>query len=76
MFYRNVCKFILNAQEQIENGNNSDKRNQKNTVLCQLLERRDKFNLKLEDFISIMTDLIIGGVDTVTFSKLYYKYKN
>ena len=60
-FLRNVCKHIVSAQEQME----KTEMKTKNTVLCQLLERKEKYNLKLEDVISIMTDLIIGGVDTV-----------
>lgn len=44
-------------------------------MLTQLLARRDKYNLSTTDVVSIMTDLIIGGVDTVSsravFGRLY-----
>ncbi len=36
------------------------------TMLTQLLERRKKYNLTMTDIVSIVTDLIIGGVDTVS----------
>jgi len=36
------------------------------SMLTQLLARRDKYNLSTTDVVSIMTDLIIGGVDTVS----------
>ena len=59
-YLRNVCKYINQAQKQLQIS-------QKNTILCQLLEKMEKYNLNQDDVISIMTDLIIGGVDTVIF---------
>ncbi len=45
------------------------------SMLAQLLARRDKYNLSTTDVVSIMTDLVIGGVDTVScravFGRVY-----
>jgi hypothetical protein len=35
------------------------------TALNQLLTSQEKYNLKLDDSIAIMADLLLGGVDTV-----------
>lgn len=42
-----------------------------NTILSHLLCRRGKYNLELTDVVTIMTDLIIGGVDSVREFKSY-----
>ena len=38
----------------------------------QLLDSQEKYNLKLDDTIAIMADLLFGGVDTVILNL----YKN
>ncbi len=42
------------------------------SLLSLLLERKDMHNLEKEDVIAILTDLIIGGVDTVNIYFLIY----
>ena len=44
---------------------------EKETLLSKLLERRHKYSLSMLDVTAIMTDLLIGGVDT-TSTTLYY----
>ena len=50
----------------------SKKQEIRNTALMQLLDSQEKYNLKLDDTIAIMADLLFGGVDTVILNL----YKN
>jgi hypothetical protein len=36
------------------------------TALSQFLENQNKYNIQLDDIVAIMTDLLLGGVDTVS----------
>jgi hypothetical protein len=40
----------------------------KKTILGQYLERKHLYNLSINDVISVMSEFLIGGVDTVLFS--------
>jgi len=46
----------------------------KMTALSQFLENQNKYKIELDDIVAIMTDLLLGGVDTV--NKWKYQYWN
>ena len=47
----------------------------KQTFLGQMLDKREKYNLELNDIVAVMCDLIIGGVDTTSTSIHYLLYE-
>lgn len=58
--YRVAGDYIRQAQLNAENS-------EKRTVLKEFLARKEKYGLTIQDVVSIMTDFLIGGVDTVKF---------
>ena len=44
--------------------------------MSQFLEHREKHKLELNDIVAIMTDLLLGGVDTVCNLKVYFYSHN
>ena len=57
------------ARRYIKEADEILKRNplKKQTFLGQMLDKREKYNLELNDIVAAMCDLIIGGVDTVKY---------
>jgi cytochrome P450 len=51
------------------------KTNVKQTVLSQYLEKIDKYNLTIDDVISIMAELLIGSIDTTSATLHYLLYE-
>ncbi len=70
--YSVVNDYIDRAQEKMK----SDPVNkEKNTVLSQYLERREKYGLTMKDVLAIMTDFLIAGVDTTAISIYHLMYE-
>lgn len=66
--YSIVRKYIERAQRDL-----AEKKieTEKKSILEEFLLRKEKYDLKLEDVVSIMTDFLVAGVDT-TSNSLYY----
>jgi cytochrome P450 len=63
--YKTVKNFIQEAKDKLENQNPNNPH--KKTILSRFLERKDNYGLEVDDIVSIMIDLMIAGVDTVSF---------
>lgn len=73
LVYQQVTDYLKEAQENWEKNKNEE--GAKNTILGQFLSRREKYNLELADIVSIMTDLLIAGVDTTSISTYHLLYE-
>lgn len=58
--YRTCRKYIDEAHKDLLSSGAY-----KQTILGQYLERKDLFNLSMSDVVSVMSEFLIGGVDTV-----------
>jgi len=68
--YKTVKNFIQEAKDKLANQNPNNPH--KKTILSRFLERKDKYGLEVDDIVSIMIDLMIAGVDTVSFHPVFY----
>ena len=69
--YGTVTKFIQEAQDEMA----KDPEKSKDTILGQFMARQEKSKLELKDIVSIMTDLLIAGVDTTSTSLYHLMYE-
>ena len=58
--------YIKEAQEEY-NAKKAKNETVKMTALSQFIENQNKYNIQLDEIVAIMTDLLLGGVDTVSF---------
>ena len=65
----------MDAQNDLENSYRTNKPI-KQSVLIQILERREKYGLEMDDVVGSITDLILGGVDTVKKNLISFKIHN
>jgi len=64
IFLSSECrKYIEEAEVAIKNSDQA--KANKATILGQYLDRKDMFNLSTNDVVSVMSEFLIGGVDTV-----------
>lgn len=69
--YDVVRGYIKYAQDMLDNDESMSK-SKKKSILAEFLSRKEKYNLCLEDVVSIMTDFLIAGVDTVHYLILIF----
>jgi cytochrome P450 len=74
--YSIVRKYIERAQQDLaEKAEKNITDNGKKSILEEFLLRKEKYDLKLEDVVSIMTDFLVAGVDTTSNSLYYMLYE-
>jgi hypothetical protein len=62
--HRLSAEFVRVAQEKLDSNQSEVS---KNNILSQMLERKEKYGLSMKEIVALMADLLIGGVDSVSF---------